>query len=156
MYTVPLLYPLKTSGFLMFSGGIELEPCTYQGVQNVRVFLESLACFVFMKHSLWDSPFSILPTVCEKLKDLTEAKLTVLWWRSPAYRNQPLVYTASQWTNFYFIYTFVMKELMCLKESQNTVINSGNSVTSKNSLNVFKHDIDFRQCGGRIENAIET
>ena len=49
-----------------------------------------------------------------------------------------------------------MKELMCLKESQNTVINSGNSVTSKNSLNVFKHDIDFRQCGGRIENAIET
>ena len=28
----------------------------YQGVRNVR-FSENLACFAFVKHPLWDSPF---------------------------------------------------------------------------------------------------
>ena len=30
--------------------------CAYQGVRNV-CFSENLACFVFMKHPFWDSPF---------------------------------------------------------------------------------------------------
>ena len=30
--------------------------CGYQGVKNVR-FSENLACFVFLKHSFWDSAF---------------------------------------------------------------------------------------------------
>ena len=36
-----------------------LDTCTYQGVRNVR-FSENLTCFVFLKHSFWDSPFSLI------------------------------------------------------------------------------------------------
>ena len=31
----------------------------YQGVRNVR-FSENLACFVFLKHPFWDSPFCLV------------------------------------------------------------------------------------------------
>ena len=31
----------------------------YQGVRNVR-FSENLACFVFLKHPFWDSPFCLI------------------------------------------------------------------------------------------------
>ena len=31
----------------------------YQGVRNVH-FPENLACFVFLKHPFWDSPFSLI------------------------------------------------------------------------------------------------
>ena len=31
----------------------------YQGVRNVH-FSENLACFVFLKHSFWDSPFCLI------------------------------------------------------------------------------------------------
>ena len=33
--------------------------CAYQRVRNVR-FLENLACFVFLKHPFWDSPFWLI------------------------------------------------------------------------------------------------
>ena len=33
--------------------------CAYQGVRNV-LFSENLACFVFLKHSFWDSPFYLI------------------------------------------------------------------------------------------------
>ena len=33
--------------------------CAYQGVRNVR-FSENLACFVFLKHPFWDSPFCLI------------------------------------------------------------------------------------------------
>ena len=37
---------------------IRTRTCTYQGV-NVR-FSENLACFVFLKHPFWDSPFCLI------------------------------------------------------------------------------------------------
>ena len=44
---------------------------TYQGVRNVR-FSENLACFVFLKHPFWDSPFCLITdeinTTCFSLK----------------------------------------------------------------------------------------
>ena len=39
----------------------------YQGVRNVR-FSENLACFVFLKHPLLDSPFCLITVYCEKFK----------------------------------------------------------------------------------------
>ena len=38
---------------------IRTRTCVYQGVRNVR-FSENLACFVFLKHPFWDSPFCFL------------------------------------------------------------------------------------------------
>ena len=34
----------------------------YQGVRNVR-FSENLACFVFLKHPFWDSPYCLITDV---------------------------------------------------------------------------------------------
>ena len=36
-----------------------LRTCAYQGVRDVG-FSENLACFVFFKHSFWDSPFCFI------------------------------------------------------------------------------------------------
>ena len=33
--------------------------CVYQGIRNVR-FSENLACYVFLKHPSWDSPFCLI------------------------------------------------------------------------------------------------
>ena len=33
--------------------------CAYQGVRNVY-FSEILACFAFLKHPFWDSPFCLI------------------------------------------------------------------------------------------------
>ena len=41
---------------------IRTRTCAYQGVRNVR-FSEILACFVFLKHLFWDSPFALLPMI---------------------------------------------------------------------------------------------
>ena len=38
---------------------IRTRRCAYQGVRNVR-FSGNLACFVFLKHSFWDSPFYLI------------------------------------------------------------------------------------------------
>ena len=38
---------------------IRTRTCVYQGVRNVR-FSENLACFVFLKHLFWDSPFCLI------------------------------------------------------------------------------------------------
>ena len=35
------------------------DTCAYQGVRNVR-FSENLACCVFLKHPLWNSPFYLI------------------------------------------------------------------------------------------------
>ena len=37
------------------------DPCSvaYQGVRNVN-FSENLACYVFLKHPFWDSPFCLI------------------------------------------------------------------------------------------------
>ena len=40
---------------------IRTRTCAYQGFRNVR-FSENLACFMFLKHPFWDSPFPLLPT----------------------------------------------------------------------------------------------
>ena len=49
--------------------------CAYQGVRNVH-FSENLACFVFLKHPFWDSPFCLITgellEVCQELQ---------LFWR---------------------------------------------------------------------------
>ena len=34
-----------------------------QGIRNVR-FSENLACFVFLKHLFWDSPFCLIFYIC--------------------------------------------------------------------------------------------
>ena len=36
-----------------------VSTCAYQGVRNV-CFSDNLACFVFLKHSFWDSPFCLI------------------------------------------------------------------------------------------------
>ena len=36
-----------------------VRTCAYQWVKNVR-FSENLACFVFLKHPFWDSPFCLI------------------------------------------------------------------------------------------------
>ena len=38
---------------------IPTRTCTHQEVRNVR-FSENLACFVFLKHPFWDSPFFLI------------------------------------------------------------------------------------------------
>ena len=38
---------------------IRTRMCAYQGVRNV-CFSENLACFVFVKHPFWDSPFRLI------------------------------------------------------------------------------------------------
>ena len=38
---------------------IRTRTCGYQGVRNV-CFSENLACFVFLKHPFWDSPFCLM------------------------------------------------------------------------------------------------
>ena len=38
----------------------EKRACAYQGVRNV-CFPEILACFAFLKHPFWDSPFCLIP-----------------------------------------------------------------------------------------------
>ena len=38
------------------------QACVYQGVRNVH-FSENLACFVFLKHPFWDSPFCLTTDV---------------------------------------------------------------------------------------------
>ena len=38
---------------------IRTRTCAYQGVRNVR-FSENLACFIFLKHPFWDSPFCLI------------------------------------------------------------------------------------------------
>ena len=37
----------------------EKRTCAYQGVRNL-CFSEKLACFVFLKHPFWDSPFCLI------------------------------------------------------------------------------------------------
>ena len=38
--------------------------CAYQAVRNI-CFSENLACFVFLKHPFWDSPFCLITDVIE-------------------------------------------------------------------------------------------
>ena len=40
-------------------GRISKRTCAYQGARNV-CFWENLACFVFLKHRFWDSPFCLI------------------------------------------------------------------------------------------------
>ena len=53
--------------------------CAYQGVRNVR-FSENFACFYFLKHSFWDSPFChfLEEIQYQKLKPLLLFSLTIL------------------------------------------------------------------------------
>ena len=39
-----------------------IRTCAYQGVRNVS-FSENLACFVFLKHPFWNSPFCLIADV---------------------------------------------------------------------------------------------
>ena len=43
----------------IFNPLILTRTCTYQGVKNV-CFSENLACFVFLRHPFWDSPFCLI------------------------------------------------------------------------------------------------
>ena len=47
---------LKNENFLLL---IRIHTCAYQGVRNV-CFSENLLCFVFLKHSFRDPPFSLI------------------------------------------------------------------------------------------------
>ena len=60
----------KTKGFLVFSECVKWEEraqiigkkakeCAYQGVRNVG-FSGNFACFIFLKHPFWDSPFCLI------------------------------------------------------------------------------------------------
>ena len=48
--------------------------CAYEGVRNVS-FSENLACFVFLKHPFWDSPFCLitydLSLICNLCKNFS-------------------------------------------------------------------------------------
>ena len=46
---------------------IRIRTCAYQGVRNV-FFSENLACFVFLKHPFWDSPFCLITDELSYLK----------------------------------------------------------------------------------------
>ena len=65
--------------------------CAYQGVRNVR-FFEDLACFVFLKHPFWDSPFCLITDVvffefAEKIRP-DKYFLTLSWRRTLWYKKQ--------------------------------------------------------------------
>ena len=51
--------------------------CAYQGGRNVR-FSENLACFVFLKHSFWDSPVCLITDDTQLFHRLV-IPLTFLW-----------------------------------------------------------------------------
>ena len=58
-----------------------LRSCAYQGVRNVR-FSENLACFVFLKHSFWSSPFCLMVKTWkskEKIKILPASFISEKW-----------------------------------------------------------------------------
>ena len=88
---------------------IHTHTCAYQGVRNV-CFSENLSCFVFLKHSFWDSPFCLITNHLRCLKvfsirpwksfnknhtEISYKKNTIspfnsfVRWRSVSYRNQP-------------------------------------------------------------------
>ena len=48
-----------SSSVIRQKGESQTGKCAYQGVRNVR-FLVNLACFVFLKHRFWDSPFWLI------------------------------------------------------------------------------------------------
>ena len=58
---------------------------TYQGVRNVR-FSENLACFVFLKHPFWDSPFCLITDEFYASKISFENFLTHAWSMFPFYK----------------------------------------------------------------------
>ena len=71
---------------------IRTRTCAYQGVRNVR-FSENLACFVFLKHLFWDSPFCLItddlwvsllllwmPTHIQKLNLVSASFLRYCWF----------------------------------------------------------------------------
>ena len=45
--------------FLNLYNIVGTKTCAYQGVRNI-CFSENLACFVFLKHPFWDSPFCLV------------------------------------------------------------------------------------------------
>ena len=61
---------------------IRTRTCAYQGVRNV-CFSEILACFAFLKHPFWDSPFDLFPTVCRSMKfrNLWRFTMQTLCWK---------------------------------------------------------------------------
>ena len=80
------------NGFRIFFGSRKyLCMCAYQGVRNVRLS-EGLACFVFLKHPFWDSPFCLITDVvffefAEKIRP-DKYFLTLSWRRTLWYKNQ--------------------------------------------------------------------
>ena len=45
--------------FYFLNSSVIRQTWAYQGVRNVR-FWKNLACFVFLKHPFWDSPFCLI------------------------------------------------------------------------------------------------
>ena len=50
--------------------------CAYQGVRNIR-FSENLACFVFLKHPFWYSPFCF---ITDEIVNLNFQELSYSQW----------------------------------------------------------------------------
>ena len=106
--------------------------CTYQGVKNVR-FSENLPCFLFLKHSFWDSPFCLLTD------EFLYLIVKIMYDKSLIY-NKWFFYLkkSNAWCAKY-------PEFVCLVNSQNS-----NSVTSSlTSLNTLSYTWDcfFRTLG---------
>ena len=59
---------------------IRTSTCVYQGVRNV-CFSEILACFAFLKHPFWDSPFCLITDVFIMIQNFskTEAFQNSAW-----------------------------------------------------------------------------
>ena len=66
--------------------------CTFQGVRNVR-FSQNLACFIFFKHSFWDSHFCLITEDLMNFDDNSQRKYLDLCTRR--YRTKHFRKTAS-------------------------------------------------------------
>ena len=47
-----------------------IRTCVYQGVRNVG-FSKTLACFVFLEHPFWDSPFCLITDVLKSVHEIS-------------------------------------------------------------------------------------
>ena len=82
--------------------------CAYQGVRNV-CFLENLACFVFLKHPLWDSSFGLTTDTLSKTRmsvfKKANAKQGCFIWQHLARVLVLLFISCCKWLFFDFLST---------------------------------------------------
>ena len=73
--------------------------CAYQGIRNV-CFSEILACFAFLKHPFWDSPFCLVTDDNTYYSSMVKIIISKVYWIL-SFKTFYIYF------NFYFFYLFI-------------------------------------------------